>query len=230
MNLQTDFKSSTPSMLAARHAMVDGQIRTFDVTNHAVIDRFYEVPRELFVDERLVTLAYSDGPLTLAGNPPRQMLPPMVLARMIEAAQIKPEDRVLDVGGGNGYSAAILSGLAAKVVALEGNPERSNLARKALQAAGISNVECVSGALAEGYVQGGRYDVILMNGAYGAEPAQLLSQLAQHGRLVAIHDNGSNGSSAIMLQNSEHNIGQRLLFSAKAPVLEGFAQAPAFVF
>ncbi|MBV1701512.1 MAG: protein-L-isoaspartate O-methyltransferase [Hyphomicrobiales bacterium] len=210
--------------------MVDGQIRTFDVTNHPVLDRFYEVPRELFVDDKLVTLAYSDGPLTLAGTPPRQLLPPMVLARMMEAAQIKPGDRVLDVGGGNGYSAAILSGLAAKVVALESSPERCDLARKALQAAGISNVECVSGALVEGYVKGGRYDVILLNGAYGAEPAKLLGQLAQGGRLVAIHDNGSSGSSAILLQNNEHIIGQRLLFNAKAPVLEGFANAPAFVF
>ena len=110
-----------PDYAALRRTMVERQVRTFDVTDKAVIARMFEVPREKFLPESLATLAYSDVALDLptSGGPPRRLLAPLVFARMLQASKVGPQDRVLDIGGATGYSAAVLAGLALSVVALE---------------------------------------------------------------------------------------------------------------
>src|ERR1700744_6096541 len=111
-----------PHSAALRRTMGGGQGRTFDVTDQAVIARMLAVPREQFLPESLATLAYSDLALELpvsAGGAPRGFLPPLIFARMLQASVVGPRDRVLDVAGATGYSAAILGGLALSVVALE---------------------------------------------------------------------------------------------------------------
>ena len=112
--------------VAARRLMVDGQVRTADVTDAALIDAMLTVPRERFLPPALAQLAYLDGDIQIA--PGRALLKPMVLAKLIQAARVGPEDRVLDLGCGTGYSSAVLARLAATVVALE---EDAALARQA---------------------------------------------------------------------------------------------------
>ena len=106
---------------AVRRAMVDGQVRTNDVTNLALIDAMLDIPREAFVPERLAALAYLDRDLALqtSGGVTRYLLKPVVTARLVQAADTDAKDRVLVVGSGTGYAAAVVSRLAGAVVALE---------------------------------------------------------------------------------------------------------------
>jgi protein-L-isoaspartate(D-aspartate) O-methyltransferase len=116
---------------AARRMMVDGQVRTSDVTDLRIVAAMLELPRERFVPEAKADLAYLDFDIVVkeatAGAPARRLLKPMVLAKMIQAAEVGASDRVLDVGCATGYSSALLSRLAASVVALE---EDAALARE----------------------------------------------------------------------------------------------------
>src|SRR5262249_41154702 len=106
-----------------RQTMVDRQIRTYDVTDQRILARMLEVPREQFLPADQAELAYSDPARLLnpaeAGKAGRWLLAPLVLARLIQGAQIKPTDNVLDIAAGTGYSSALLAGIAARVHALE---------------------------------------------------------------------------------------------------------------
>src|SRR5271165_5635448 len=138
---------------AARRMMVDCQVRTADVTNPDLIDAMLAVPRELFVPSALAGRAYLDSDIPLGQG--RALLKPMVLAKLIQAAQLGPNDHVLDVGCGTGYSSAILSRLAGSVVALEEDAALAGLAKQALAAQALalpdaSNVTVVTGPLTAG--------------------------------------------------------------------------------
>src|SRR5271167_4454310 len=122
---------------AARRMMVDGQVRTADVTNPDLIAAMLAVPRENFVPPALAGQAYSDGDLVVGGG--RALLKPMVLAKLIQAAQLDPGDHVLDAGCGTGYSSAVLSRIAGSVVALEEDAALAECAKAALSgAAGVT--------------------------------------------------------------------------------------------
>ena len=221
--------SKSPDRSAERRLMVDGQIRTFGVTDLDVIDRFLAVPRESFVEAGQGALAYSDAPLRLAGSPARTLLAPMILARMIQNAEIRARDRVLDLAGGLGYGAAILSGLAAQVVAVESGAARVAQAGAALAALGCGNVRVQDGAVAAGAA--GPFDVILLNGGYAANIEPLLALLADGGRLIAIRSLAGGSLGQVTRHESTRGVaGSRPLFDARAPVIEGFAAAPAFAF
>src|SRR5258705_3934747 len=114
---------------AARRMMVDGQVRTSDVTDQRIIAAMLDLPRERFVPERQASVAYVDLDVVItAGTPARRLLKPMVLAKLVQAAEVGPQDRVLDVACGTGYSTALLTRLAHHVVAGE---EDATLARHA---------------------------------------------------------------------------------------------------
>src|SRR5436190_21707970 len=147
----------------ARRMMVDGQIRTSDVTDLRIIAAFQNVPRERFVAPSMTALAYLDIDAPVAeGESARRMLKPMVLSKLIQAAKITDTDRVLVVGCGTGYSAAILASLAGSVVALEEDAALAGQAAKTLSALGHSNVEVVRGPLTQGWPAGAPYDAILI--------------------------------------------------------------------
>src|ERR1700691_4814269 len=107
---------------AQRLAMVNGQLRTCDVTDVSVLAAFLDVPRERFVSPSLAKLAYVDRDVPAANADARRLLAPRTLARLLQAAEIAPGERALDVGGGAGYSAALLQQLGASVVAIESDP------------------------------------------------------------------------------------------------------------
>jgi protein-L-isoaspartate(D-aspartate) O-methyltransferase len=217
----------------ARRAMVDGQVRTNDVTHLGLIAAMLEIPREAFVPERRTALAYLDRDVTIADptatEPARYLIKPVVLARLIQAADPGLQDRVLVVGAGSGYAAVVLSRLAAAVVALEQNTALVQQARSLLPVLGGGNVTVVEGALAAGAPGSGPYDVILIDGGIEIVPAGLCGQLSPGGRLVTVVDSGPVGK-ATLFQSVNGELRGRVLFDAMAPVLPGFVRAPAFVF
>jgi protein-L-isoaspartate(D-aspartate) O-methyltransferase len=216
--LMTDFST-------ARRHMVDGQVRTADVTDLRVITAMQEVPRERFVPPSATALAYLD--LDLAVGEGRRLLKPMVLAKMIHAADLAGADRVLDVGCATGYAAAVLAQIAGEVVALEEDADLAKMAKIVL--AGSTNVSVVSGPLAAGWPSGAPYDVILLEGATEVEPHAFCTQLKDGGRLVCVLGSGPN-AKAMLYRRSGGELGGRPIFDAAAPVLPGFEKKAVFAF
>jgi protein-L-isoaspartate(D-aspartate) O-methyltransferase len=217
----------------ARRAMVDGQVRTSDVTDLGLIAAMLEIPREAFVPEARAALAYLDRDVVIADatptGPARYLIKPMVLARLVQAADPGPSDSVLVIGAGTGYAAAVMSRLAGKVVALEENQSLFQQARSLLASPGSHNVTVINGPLAAGAPAAGPYDVILIDGGVETVPDALCGQLSSGGRLVAVVRSGPLGK-AKLFQPVNGKCSGRELFDANAPVLPGFSLAPAFVF
>jgi protein-L-isoaspartate(D-aspartate) O-methyltransferase len=216
---------------AARRMMVDGQVRTSDVTDLRLISAMLAVPRERFVPEAKVGLAYLDLDLPVSGERGRErrLLKPMVLAKLIQAAAVGETDHVLVVGCATGYSAAVLGRLAKTVVALEQDAALASLARENLLAIGANNVTVASGPLPAGWPAGAPYDVILLDGASEIVPKALFGQLKPGSRLVGVVGRVPT-SRAMLYWASGGEASGRPVFDAVAPLLPGFAEPPAFVF
>ena len=212
---------------AARRHMVDGQVRTADVTDLRIILAMQEIPRERFVPPASAALAYLDIDLPVGDGGSRRLIKPMVLAKLIHAADIGSSDRVLDVGCATGYGAAVLSRVAGGVVALEQDAGLAQAARTAL--AGTANVSVVSGPLTAGWPQGGPYDVIILEGATEIAPQAYLSQLKEGGRVACVLGSGP-GAKAMIYYRSGDELGGRPVFDASAALLPGFAKTPVFAF
>lgn len=214
-----------------RHTMVERQLRPFDVTDVPLLERFLSVPREIFLPDSFAPLAYSDMAVTLrpAGGRKRSLLPPLVLARMLQAADIKESDKALVIGGA-GYSAALLCGLAEKVVAVECDPDLFARAKAGIDALGCENVQLELGPLEAGYRAAAPFDVIIVEGQAQAGLDALFEQLTPDGRLLAIVRPDARGGQQVVRfeRQAGRAAGERPLFSASAPVLEGFAQPPGF--
>jgi len=211
----------------ARRLMVDGQIRTADVTDAALLDAMLAVPRERFLPPTLAPLAYLDADIPIGKG--RAMLRPMVLAKLIQAARIRAGERVLDVGCATGYSAAILARLGALVIALEEDPDLAKAARAGLAAMGVVNSEVVVGPLAAGWPADAPYDLIMLNGAAEIVPDALGGQLRPEGRLIGIGGRPP-ASKGIIYRVIEGRFVGRPIFDAAASLLPGFRAPPSFVF
>jgi protein-L-isoaspartate(D-aspartate) O-methyltransferase len=211
----------------ARRMMVDGQVRIADVTDLALLDAMAELPRERFVPSAVAGVAYLDNDAPIAKG--RALIKPMVLAKLIQAARVGQDDRVLDVACGTGYSSAVLSRLAGKVIALEEDADLAAQAKTVLAAVAAGGVEVVVGPLTAGWPAGGPYDVILINGATEIAPEAFAPQLKPDGRLVCVFGRSATGK-AMVYRLSEGRLAGRPIFDAAAPLLPGFAAAPAFVF
>lgn len=210
----------------ARRLMVDCQLRTFDVNDVAVLDAFEAVPRERFVPPGREDFAYIDQTLRV-GSEGRAVAAPMLLARLIQALAIQPGDRVLDVGTGYGYGAAILERLGAKVVALESNPELAAGARERL--ADTAGIAVVEGPIAAGAPKTAPYAAILVNGRIETRPQALLDQLADGGRLACVLG-PDRAAKATLFVRAGDAFGARPLFDAALPALGAFAAEAGFAF
>jgi protein-L-isoaspartate(D-aspartate) O-methyltransferase len=218
---------------AARRTMVDSQVRTSDVTDLRIIAAMLAVPRERFLPAEQADLAYLDfdvpATAAAAGKPPRRLLKPMVLAKLMQAAEVAADDHVLDVGCATGYSSAVLARLAGSVVALEEDAALAERARDNLHAPDVGQVQVATGPLADGWPALAPYDVILVNGAFEIAPKALLRQLKPGGRLVGVLGRGP-AAKAMLYCSIGGECGGRPIFDAAAPLLPGFAAPAAFVF
>jgi protein-L-isoaspartate(D-aspartate) O-methyltransferase len=216
---------------AARQKMVDGQVRTADVTDHRILDAMLALPREEFVPADKRALAYLDLDLDVAetGSAPRCLITPMLMGKLLQAAEIRAGDNMLIVGCATGYAAAVAARLAGKVTATERDEAVAAKARDALAKVGLPNVTVKVAEPPAGDSAAAPYDVILLNGATEVVPETLCGQLRDGGRLVGVFA-ASRPPRATIVTRSHGDFGYRTLFDASAPVLPGLERVPAFVF
>lgn len=212
---------------AARQHMIDSQVRTNKVTDPAVIAAFASVPRERFVAEAYRKMAYIDRPIPIGAG--RRMPEPMVLARLLQSAQVQPGDSALVVGAGRGYSAAVIARLVGRVVALESDAALAADARAVLAALDVKNVTVVEGALNAGRAAEAPYNFILIDGSVERVPEALTAQLAAFGRLGTVVTERGVGRGTLFLK-ADGVVSQRAVFDADAEPLPGFAAPQGFVF
>ncbi len=165
-----------------RQAMVEEQIRKRGVTSPKVLEAMAKVPRHLFVHESQAAAAYQDHPLPLAAD--QTISQPYMVALMAEAAEIKPEDRVLEVGTGSGYAAAVFSKLSAEVYTAECQQELATSAKSLLAELNYDNIVVIQTDGTLGYPQGAPYDAVLVAAATPKTPTALVEQLKDNGRLI----------------------------------------------
>lgn len=216
-----------------REKMVDGQLRTTDVTDHRLLSAMFEVPREAFVPPAKKALAYIDEDLEIApaegDAPARYLMQASPFGKLVQLAEVQPEDVVLDVGCGTGYSTAVLSELASSVIALECDEALYEKATATLNELEFDNVAVVHGPLVEGYPSEAPFDVIFVGGAVDAVPDALLEQLKDGGRLVAVVGHGNAGVASLYLKE-DGVISTRPAFNAAVKPLPGFEKEAVFEF
>jgi protein-L-isoaspartate(D-aspartate) O-methyltransferase len=216
----------------ARQKMVDGQVRTSDVTDNRILDAMLALPREEFVPAGKRALAYLDLDLDVAegGAPGRFLVKPVLTAKLLQAAELGVTDNVLVVGSATGYAAALAAQLAGKVTATEGDSALCGKGKEILRKLGLDgNVTFENAEAAAGYPAGAPYDAIILNGATEIMPETLCSQLKDGGRLLGVFGI-TRPSRALIVTRSHGDFGNRTLFDAAAPVLPGLERVPAFVF
>jgi protein-L-isoaspartate(D-aspartate) O-methyltransferase len=172
----------TSDFAAERQAMVERQIASRGITDERILNAFRTVPRELFVPPEYAELAYGDHPLPIQAG--QTISQPYIVALMIQAAEIKAGDKVLEVGAGSGYAAAVISRIAGEVVAIERQRDLVELARERLLKLGYDNVRLVEGDGTKGYPDQAPFDAILAAASGSHVPQPLLDELGEGGRIV----------------------------------------------
>ncbi|NVK35147.1 MAG: protein-L-isoaspartate O-methyltransferase [Rhodobacteraceae bacterium] len=218
----TDFEQS-------RRKMVDNQLRTNDVTDHRVLDALEWVPREKFVPASKQAVAYIDEEVPVNADATRFLIKPHIFGKLVQLAAIRSDNLVLVVGAGSGYSTAVISRLADSVVGIEEDPALVASSTEVLVELGIENAAVIEGQLTKGGASEGPYDVILIDGAVDEVPADLLAQLKDGGRLVAIEGTGGSAVAKLYVR-SEGTVSSRFAFNASTAPLPGFQLAEEFVF
>lgn len=213
----------------ARRNMVDGQLRPNRVNDAGLLAALSELPRERFLPEALRSVAYADDDVPLGNG--RFMMEPMVLARLIQILQPRPEDKALVAAAGLGYGAAILGRLTKSVVAVEADAGLAAAARKTLRELGVTGVEQVAGPSEQGAAASAPYDIVLIEGAVPEVPGAIADQLAEGGRLatVIVDPSGALGVAHLFVKQGGVVSG-RPLFDAGTPLLPGFARPARFTF
>ena len=233
--LNTTFNTSDP-VAQARYNMIEQQIRPWNVLDPEVLDLLAVVRREDFVPPAYRSMAFMDIEVPLLGGDAEEavrqghsMLQPRVEARILQDLQIKPTDRVLEIGAGSGYMAALLARRAERVVTLEIHPELAEMARENLRDAGIHNADVRLADGAKSAIPDGPFDVIVLSGSVAEVPAALLSLLREGGRLGAIV-----GSEPVMRFTITRRSGDRFETTSPwdtiAPRLQGFPEPSGFSF
>jgi protein-L-isoaspartate(D-aspartate) O-methyltransferase len=165
-----------------REAMVERQLKRRGITEAEILEAFRAVPREAFIAPEYAHLAYGDHPLPIEAG--QTISQPYIVALMIEAAAIKRGDKVLEVGSGSGYAAAVISRIASEVIGIERQHELVEVSRERLRRLGYSNVKIVEGDGTKGCPDDAPFDAILAAASGSHLPQPLLQQLAPAGRLV----------------------------------------------
>jgi protein-L-isoaspartate(D-aspartate) O-methyltransferase len=218
---------NSPDFNTMRKHMIDSQLRTSGVCDGAILAAMGAVPRENFVPADRFAVAYLDRAIPIANN--RVLNPPISAALLLDAAQISRADRVLLVGAGCGYLAAIATNLAAHIVAVEDDAALYAIAKANLAKILVANVDMVEGPLTEGWSQNAPYDLIIIDGAIQELPEALVVQLADNGRLVCGQLRGPITALAHGIKRSGA-IALRPFIDSEIAPLRQFAKKPEFVF
>jgi len=210
---------------ARRVIMVDTQVRPSDVTKFPVIAAMLAVPRELYVPSSRVEAAYVGENLPIA--PGRVLLEARTLAKMLDGLNIQPDEMVLDVGCGYGYSTAVIARLAEAVIAVEEDATMAAEAQAMLSSERVDNAVVIAGPLVAGAAKHGPYDVMTVQGAAELVPDVLLAQLKDGGRIACLFMDGALGVCRIGIK-AGGSVTWRDAFHAGAPVLPGFGRKREF--
>ena len=215
----------TLSVDARRTTMVDTQVRPSDVTKFPIIDALLRVAREAFVPETKASVAYAEAAIEIAEG--RELMEPRCFAKMLDALDLNRDELVLIVGGGLGYSAAVIGQMVDSVVMVEEDAEIADTAERALIAEGVHNAAVLTAPLPEGAAKAGPYNVIFIEGSIDVFPESLASQLADGGRVIAGFTQGHAGEIR-MGYKSDGRLSWRPVFDARLRSLPGFAVSEGF--
>ena len=224
------------SVEQARFNMIEQQIRPWDVLDPQVLELLSVLHREDFVPAAHRALAFVDMEIPLAGSAEealatgRCMLAPKVEARMLQEAAPQPHEKVLEVGAGSGYMAALLAGRAGSVVSMEIDPALAAMARANLARASVTNARVVEGDGAQGLPAEGPFDVIVLSGSVAEVPKALLSQLKVGGRLVAIVGSEPVMRATRITRTGETSHATSQGWDTLAPRLHNFPEPSRFQF
>ena len=189
--LNASYRYTNNPVELSRYNMIEQQIRPWQVYDAGVLELLGQVRREDFVPEAFRNMAFTDMEIPLRGDPEEAvrmgecMLTPKVEARLLQDLKVQPHERVLEIGAGSGFMAALLARSAKQVVTLEIEPELADMARRNLARAGIGNVEVRLGDGAHDALPGSPFDVIVLSGSVAEVPQHLLQQVRDGGRLAA---------------------------------------------
>ncbi len=214
----------------ARFNMIEQQIRPWEVLDPQVLELLSVVRREDFVPLAHQALAFVDMDIPLGTAPNQVMLAPRVQARLLQDLAVQKTDKVLDIGTGSGFMAALLANQAAQVLSLEIDSGLAAQAQANLQKAGIHNVTVRNTDASQGAVADGPFDVILLNGSLAEVPAALLQQLAVGGRLAAIVGQEPIMRATVITRISDSSWTTTEPWDCNAPRMSGFAEHSRFQF
>lgn len=213
-----------PDFAARRSTMVDTQVRPADVTKFPIIDAMLSVPREIFVPDDKREASYLGENIELGRG--RVMLEPRTLAKMLDYLDIRGDDLVMDLGCGQGYSAAVIAQMAEAVIAVD-EADCLGAAQELLGQINADNVVLHEGPLTEGADEHGPYDAIVVEGGVEELPAAVLEQLKDGGRIACLFMEGQLGIVRIGYK-IDGKMSWRFAFNASAPVMPGFGKRRAF--
>jgi protein-L-isoaspartate(D-aspartate) O-methyltransferase len=217
-------------MKQARFNMVEQQIRPWEVLDPQVLELLSTVRREDFVPLAHKALAFVDMEIPLGGAADQVMLAPRVQARLLQDVAVQPSDKVLDVGTGSGFMAALLAHQAASVLSLEIDAGLAKQSQANLQKAGVTKVNVRHADGSQGAAADGPFDVIVLNGSVAAVPAVLLQQLSLGGRLVAIVGQEPMMRATVITRTSQTDWTTTEPWDCNAPRLQGFPELSSFKF
>lgn len=225
--------AAAPDFALARFNMIESQLRPNAVTDIRLIEAMRAIPRELFVPSTLVGVAYLDENIPLIAG--RALMQPMVLARLIQAAEIKPGERVLDLAPATGYSTLVLAALSGSVVGVEPDALLHKEAESNVAEYAPGQARILAGAPVEGCVKYAPFDVIFVNGSVEFLPELLFDQLAEGGRLVAVVRHygpayAAHAGEARLYRKIKGEISWESLFDANVPPAPGFTAPRGFEF
>lgn len=208
-----------------RTTMVDTQVRPSDVTKFPIIDALLRIPREAYVPQELASVAYAEAAVPLGQG--RELMEARTFAKMLDALDLRRQDLVLIVGGGLGYSAAVIGEMVDAAVMVEEDGPMAASAEATLADRGVFNVAVIAGDLGAGAPKAGPYDVIFIEGAVEMIPDALTEQIADGGRVVAVVNQGALGEVRVG-HKSNGRLSWRPIFNATLPLLPGFAKEHGF--
>ena len=212
----------------ARFNMIEQQIRPWEVLDPNVLDLLFVVKREDFAPAAYRNLAFADMELPIGQG--QVMLAPRVEARLMQELGLKKTDKVLEIGTGSGYMAALLAAHADRVWTVELNPELAETARANLKRQGIENVVVETGNGSAGWPAHAPYDIIVVSASVPAVPAELLAQLKVGGRLFAIVGELPAMTARLVTRTGEAAYGDVGLFETSTAPLVEMAARPRFAF